>query len=105
MQLDKNKTLWEQSGLLPYDIDFEYPRSFLRIVKNLGSGAFGEVNLYQAYQIGHFSPRDKSAEAMKRRKKMREMTNVNKKIDKHLEQGNRLTLVAVKILKGMINDL
>ena len=100
LQLDTNKTLFEQSGDLPYDFDFEFPRDCLRFVRVLGSGAFGEVSEYQAYRIGRLQPRDKSPYAQTRRKNMRSTKNVSKKIEKYLREGNRLEIVAVKVLKG-----
>ena len=64
-QLDPNRSLFEQSSDLPYDMDFEFPRERLRLVNVLGSGAFGEVWLAQAFQIKSLDPRNKSDEAEK----------------------------------------
>ena len=100
LQLDANKTLFEQSGDLPYDFDFEFPRNRLRFVRVLGSGAFGEVAEHQAFQIGQLQPRNKLLAAQNKRKKIWSIKNVAKQIDKYLNGGNRLEIVAVKVLKG-----
>ena len=100
LQLDTNKTLFEQSGDLPYDFDFEFPRNRLRFVRVLGAGAFGEVAEYQAFEIGQLQARNKFKCAKNKRKSIRSAKNVPKKIEKYLEKGNRLEIVAVKVLKG-----
>ena len=79
---------------------YEYPRNFLRFVRLLGEGAFGEVAEYQAFRIKDLQPQDKGNAAYNVRKKLQTMKNVSKKIDKYLENGNRLDIVAVKVLKG-----
>ena len=81
-------------------MDFEFPRNRVRLVNILGSGEFGEVWQAQAYQIDQLRPRDKSAAASKARQKMRSEKRVIRKIDKHLEKGLMLQLVAVKKLTG-----
>ena len=92
--------MFEQSGELPYDFDFEFPRNRLRFVRVLGSGAFGEVSEYQAFQLKNLQARDKRKAAQNKRKEIRTAKNVSKKIEKYLEKGNRLELAAVKVLKG-----
>lgn len=50
-QIDKDRTLFEQSNELPYDPAWEYPRERLTFLKTLGSGAFGQVWLAEAEGI------------------------------------------------------
>ena len=38
------RSVFEQ-GDLPYDPSFEFPRERVRMIRVLGSGAFGEVNI------------------------------------------------------------
>ena len=68
--------------------------------KVLGSGAFGEVWLAQAYQIKLFGPRDKTDKASKQREKLRKLRKVEKEMDKKIREGKSLDLVAVKKIKG-----
>ena len=105
MQLDPDRSLFDQSSELPYDFDFEFPRERLRMVKVLGSGAFGEVWLAQAYQITLLNPRDKSEEANKQREKMRRAKKVEREMDKEIREGKSLDLTAVKKIKGTQNTL
>ena len=70
------------------------------MVKVLGSGAFGEVWLAQAYQIKLLLPRDKTDEAKEQREKMRKSKKVEKEMDKEVREGRSLDLVAVKKIKG-----
>nr|AAS79436.1 vascular endothelial growth factor receptor [Podocoryna carnea] len=67
-QIDPDRTIFEQSSELPYDMDWEFPRSKISLIKTLGSGAFGQVWLAEAEGIHGFKPRDKSSSASKRRK-------------------------------------
>ena len=73
----------------------------LRFVRVLGSGAFGEVSEFQAFNISRLRPREQKQSAVNERKKIWSMKNVSSKIEKFLEGGNRLEIVAVKILKGL----
>jgi len=43
--------LFEQSGDLPYDLAWEFPRKRLSIQQMLGCGAFGDVMLAEASGI------------------------------------------------------
>ena len=99
--MDPDRSLFDQSSELPYDFDFEFPRERLRMVKVLGSGAFGEVWLAQVYQIGKLNPRDKSDEANRQREKMRKSKKVEKEMDKEIREGKSLELTAVKKIKGI----
>lgn len=47
-QFDNNRSLFEQSSELPYDLAWEFPRDRVNFVKTLGSGAFGCVWLAEA---------------------------------------------------------
>ena len=93
-------SLFEQSGQLPYDPDFEFPRKRVRLVNMIGSGAFGEVWLSQAYQISRLQARDKSEAACSARKKLFATKNISKKIEKDLEFGNKAEVVAIKKITG-----
>ena len=66
----------------------------------LGKGAFGEVWLCQAYQISQLRPRDKSNDAQIKRRKLLETKNVGKHIEKEMERGTKIELVAVKKIIG-----
>lgn len=48
LQLDPDRTLFDQSNDLPYDMAWEFPRERLTFIKTLGSGAFGQVWLAEA---------------------------------------------------------
>lgn len=50
-QLDPNRTLFDQSSELPYDMVWEFPRERVNFMKDLGSGAFGLVKLATAEGI------------------------------------------------------
>ncbi|KAK6637652.1 hypothetical protein RUM44_008074 [Polyplax serrata] len=49
--INQDLTLDEQTDLLPYDPKWEFPRSKLKLGKQLGSGAFGVVLKAEAYGI------------------------------------------------------
>ena len=49
--MDPDKSIFEQSNDLPYDMAWEFPRNRLKFIKTLGSGAFGEVWLAEASGI------------------------------------------------------
>ena len=100
--------MFEQSGDLPYDPDWEFPRERLSFLKMVGSGAFGEVWLAEAQGILVLDPRDKTSNASKRRSKMRRSqryTHMNgrdkKKSIAQAEVSFEKTMVAAKTLKGI----
>ena len=93
-------SLFEQASDLPYEATFEFPRDRVRFVSILGNGEFGEVWLAQAYGIEQLNPRDKSNKASELRKKICSAKNINRRIDKNLEKGIAIPLVAVKKLTG-----
>ena len=101
-QRDNGVSLFEQATDLPYDVAFEFPRNRVRFVNLLGSGEFGEVWLAQAYEINRLNPRDKSKSASEARQKLTSTKNVSKKIDKDLDRGVTIPLVAVKKITGKI---
>jgi len=48
LQMDPNRTLFDQSSELPYDMVWEFPRERLNFMESIGSGAFGQVWLADA---------------------------------------------------------
>ncbi len=109
LQLDPDRSLFEQSGELPYDPDWEFPRERLSFLKMIGSGAFGEVWLAEAQGILILDPRDKTSNASKRRSKIRRShryTHMNGKDRNKSAARNDVsvekTMVAVKTLKGKL---
>ena len=50
-QLDPNKTLFDQSSELLYEMVWEFPRERVTLGENLGSGAFGVVKMADAEGI------------------------------------------------------
>ena len=94
-----NKNLFEQAGALPYDPDYEMKLNRFRYVDVLGTGAFGQVFLYQAFEIADLNPRDKSEEARKKREKMWKAKDLVKRMD-DIVLRDKMKLVAVKMLKG-----
>ena len=99
--MDPDRSLFDQSSDLPYDPAFEFPRERLRMIKVLGSGAFGEVWLAQAYEILGLDPRNKTSEAEQQRGKLRKAKKVEQKMDKEVREGRSLHLVAVKRILGI----
>lgn len=106
--IDPDRTLFEQSIELPYDPEWEFPRERLELIRNLGSGAFGQVWLAHAKGILALSPRDKDTMAIRRRTRLR----LNKKVPKTLlncflddDLCEQSVFVAVKTLKANPSDV
>ncbi|XP_065668911.1 vascular endothelial growth factor receptor 1 isoform X2 [Hydra vulgaris] len=104
--IDPDRTIFEQSSELPYDLAWEFPREKLTFIKALGSGAFGQVWLAEAEGINSFRPRDHSPNAVKLRKQLRKQTkryhSLSIRYQKQQEISNIVlekTMVAVKTLK------
>ncbi|XP_032242159.2 fibroblast growth factor receptor 4 [Nematostella vectensis] len=70
-KIDPDRSLLEQCNNLPYDLDWEFPEERLILGKVLGQGAFGQVLRAEAIGMDNFNPRDKSADGLKTRSKMR----------------------------------
>lgn len=49
--MDPDRSLFEQSSELPYDMVWEFPREKISLIKTLGSGAFGQVWLAEGEGI------------------------------------------------------
>ncbi|XP_057313104.1 fibroblast growth factor receptor 2-like [Hydractinia symbiolongicarpus] len=104
-QMDPDRSLFEQSSELPYDLAWEFPRENVLLVKTLGSGAFGQVWLAEAEGIHGFNPRDKTSAAVKRRRSLartrRKYHSLSIRYKKQAEEVSVLekTVVAVKTLK------
>lgn len=111
VELDPDRTLFEQSGDLPYDPDWEFNPDKLTMIKTLGSGAFGQVWLAEGVGITMLNARDKSDVAKKRRKtitssksfRYTRMPSMRYKKSKDggllKQESEQKTMVAVKTLK------
>ena len=101
IQIDPDRSLFEQCRNLPYDLDWEFPEERLILGENIGAGAFGSVIKAKAIGMQVFKPRDKTPEAIQLRSRLRR-TSVKKR--KKKKRCNSITLaeltVAVKTLKG-----
>ncbi|XP_066912018.1 vascular endothelial growth factor receptor 1-like [Clytia hemisphaerica] len=100
--LDPDRSLFDQSNELPYDMTWEFPQQKLTFIKSLGKGAFGEVWLAEAEGITEIDARDKSNEATKRRKRFRNEGGCLARLigkNRKTNEGYQKTLVAVKTLK------
>ena len=106
MQLDVIRPPVEQREEQPNQLlAWEFPRKKFKIIRLIGSGAFGEVWLAEAEGILKLNQRDEESEASERRQKVKRRLKLRAK-----ERGVRLeyvnfsyeerTLVAVKTLKG-----
>lgn len=93
MKLDPERSLLEQTNMLPYDALWEFPRERIHKVKPLGSGAFGQVFLAQATGIIAFDPRGSTKRKPRRRRSRFGSTSRPYYNDK------KVTAVAVKCLK------
>ncbi|XP_065669835.1 vascular endothelial growth factor receptor kdr-like isoform X2 [Hydra vulgaris] len=58
-KLDPTKSIAEQIHKLPYFPEWEFPRNKITLKTCVGSGAFGEVYIADAYGIDDFDPRYK----------------------------------------------
>ena len=97
----------DQCDKLPYDSDWEFPREKLNFIRLIGSGAFGEVWLAKAEGILDMDPRNKTKDASESRLKKKSQLKSGRKAGRSPKDcetlgGGDRTLVAVKILKGMV---
>ena len=95
----------DQCEQLTYDPDFEFPRERINLIRELGSGAFGEVWLALAEGILALDATKGTGEASKRRRKMKhELKSRGMLRGAWMEYSNlpchKRILVAVKFLKG-----
>ncbi|XP_068720911.1 vascular endothelial growth factor receptor 1-like isoform X1 [Montipora capricornis] len=94
-QIDPDRSLFEQSGSLPYDPVWEFPEERLILGEVIGSGAFGQVIKAEAVGITEFNPRNNRVENVSRLSKM---FRSNRRYVE-LVKGMPRTVVAVKTLK------
>eukprot|EP00111_Clytia_hemisphaerica_P018541 TCONS_00054846-protein len=104
--LDPDRTLFDQSNDLPYDMSWEFPRERVTFIKTLGSGAFGQVWLAEAEGLHSFKPRENTPDARRRRKSIQKgrnryhsMSFRYKKQTQNFEMSLEKMMVAVKTLK------
>ncbi|CAB4006801.1 vascular endothelial growth factor receptor 2-like [Paramuricea clavata] len=93
-KLDPHTPLTEQTNKLPYDAEWEFPRSKLRLSRELGCGAFGKVFLADAMGILAFDPRGSTCKRRSSRRRFGGSVGRN-----HYFNNNQMTKVAVKTLK------
>ena len=106
-QVNECQPLTDQGEELTYDPDFEFPREKINLVRELGSGAFGEVWLAIAEGILALDAIKGTGEASKRRRKLKHELKFRGMLrGAWREYGNlpchERILVAVKFLKGKL---
>lgn len=98
-QIDPDRSLFEQSGSLPYDPVWEFPEERLILGEAIGSGAFGQVIKAEAVGITEFNPRNNRVENVSRLSKMFRLSRGSNKRYVEIVKGMPRTVVAVKTLK------
>ena len=105
MQIDPDRTIFEQSIELPYDLEWEFPKHRLEFIRVIGSGTFGQVWLANGRGIHALAPREHNSIAIRRRAKLR----LNRKVPQKLlncflddNMCDQSVFVAAKTLKGWL---
>ena len=105
IQIDPDRTIFEQSIELPYDLEWEFPKHRLEFIKVIGSGTFGQVWLANGRGIHALAPREHNSIAIRRRAKLR----LNRRVPQKLlncflddDLCDQSVFVAAKTLKGLL---